>query len=559
MYKKAYHINLGYNRYHIHLWDDFGYEKVEWTKPAYRECGKEGASFRGLNGEYLQKTYKYKKGDNGIHFDDMTPYQHYLIERYGTDDTPSETHKEMFFDIECEMLDSLTSDYIKTAPKKITSIAWYDKQVNQWGILILDEKGKISPKNINNQEIIPCRNERELLLKFVDKMREIDPDILCGYNSDFFDIPYLYFRMCNVIGEDYAKHLSPIGYVRETPWSQDTFVQIIGVESLDYMRLHRKYSWEDEISWKLDDIGEKYANLKKIEYSGNLDDLFRSDIDLFIEYNFRDVEILVELDKHFEYLSLTKNLSHKGKHNYSEVYSNTKTQDGAISSYLLDKNIIPPSKDTNALKKGYAGGYLFCPKAGIYNYMFDEDLVSLYPSLIMTLNLGKETMVGRIVNENDRNKHSGLNDLRKMDPNTELIIENSQRMHTEVTAKKLIEIIVDNKFSISANGVMFNTNKKSVLTSILEGWFAERVKYKDKMKNAYTGGNESEGKKYFLLQYTQKILMNAVYGSLALGDYNRYGNVYLAEAVTLTGQRVIVESGLTVNRNINARMKGTLK
>jgi len=106
---------------------------------------------------------------------------------------------------------------------------------------------------------------------------------------------------------------------------------------------------------------------------------------------------------------------------------------------------------------------------------------------------------------------------------------------------------------------MFNTNKKSVLTSILEGWFAERVKYKDKMKNAYTGGNESEGKKYFLLQYTQKILMNAVYGSLALGDYNRYGNVYLAEAVTLTGQRVIVESGLTVNRNINARMKGTLK
>ena len=559
MYKKAYHINLGYNRYHIHLWDDFGYEKVEWTKPAYRECGKEGASFRGLNGEYLQKTYKYKKGDNGIHFDDMTPYQHYLIERYGTDDTPSETHKEMFFDIECEMLDSLTSDYIKTAPKKITSIAWYDKQVNQWGILILDEKGKISPKNINNQEIIPCRNERELLLKFVDKMREIDPDILCGYNSDFFDIPYLYFRMCNVIGEDYAKHLSPIGYVRETPWSQDTFVQIVGVESLDYMRLHRKYSWEDEISWKLDDIGEKYANLKKIEYSGNLDDLFRSDIDLFIEYNFRDVEILVELDKHFEYLSLTKNLSHKGKHNYSEVYSNTKTQDGAISSYLLDKNIIPPSKDTNALKKGYAGGYLFCPKAGIYNYMFDEDLVSLYPSLIMTLNLGKETMVGRIVNENDRNKHSGLNDLRKMDPNTELIIENSQRMQTEVTAKKLIEIIVDNKFSISANGVMFNTNKKSVLTSILEGWFAERVKYKDKMKNAYTGGNESEGKKYFLLQYTQKILMNAVYGALALGDYNRYGSVLLAEAITLSGQRTISESGLTVNRHMNARMKGTLK
>ena len=151
--------------------------------------------------------------------------------------------------------------------------------------------------------------------------------------------------LCNVLGEDFAKHLSPIGYVRETPWFKDQYIQICGVESLDYMRLHKKFSWADEPSMRLDAIGEKYAGMKKIEYDGNLDKLFEEDIATFIKYNFRDVEILKVLDEKLEYLALTKNLSHKGKHNYQEVYANTKTQDGAISAYLLSKNIIPPAKD----------------------------------------------------------------------------------------------------------------------------------------------------------------------------------------------------------------------
>ena len=102
---------------------------------------------------------------------------------------------------------------------------------------------------------------------------------------------------------------------------------------------------------RLDAIGEKYVNLGKIEYEGNLDRLFETDINKFIDYNFRDVEILVELDKKLEYLSLVKNLSHKGKHNYSEVYANTKTQDGAISAYLLSEGIVPPAKERNPIFK----------------------------------------------------------------------------------------------------------------------------------------------------------------------------------------------------------------
>ena len=558
-FKKAFAQRLSGNTYLIHLWDDGGYQKIEWVNQAYIECGEADATHLGLNGEPLQKTRNWKSDNTRLHFHDMTPYQKFLVEKYGINDEPSTTHREVFFDIETEMGDALTEEYIKSAPKKVTSIAWYDKQVDLWGVLILDAKGQLQHTKAKNKEIIPCRTEDELLMKFLEKFREIDPDILVGWNSDYFDIPYLYYRICNVLGEDIARYLSPIGKVRETPWYKDQYIQIAGVESLDYMRLHKKFSWADEPSFKLDAIGEKYAGLNKIEYDGNLDKLFEDDPLKFIQYNFRDVEILKVLDEKLEYLSLVKNLAHKGKHNYSEVYANTKTQDGAISAYLLSKGIIPPAKERNPLsKKNYAGGYLFCPKAGIYNYVFDEDLTSLYPSIIMTINIGKETMVGRIIDADDRNNRLGLNDLLKRDPEEELMIENAKRNRTKVNVGRLISMIQQNELSISANGVMFNTNRESVLSTILKKWFDERVKYKDLMKEAYQSGNKELGAGFHMKQYTMKILLNSLYGATALGSF-RYGNVILSEAITLSGQRIIQESALTANRHINKVIKENIE
>ena len=556
MYKKAFAQRIGNNKHLIHLWEDSGYSKVEWLNKSYTECAEADATHVGLNGEPLKKTANWKSEDTKLHFHDIPAHQKFLIEKYGIDDTPSSTHKEIFFDIETEWGEALTEDYIKSAPKKVTSIAWYDKQVDEWGILILDKKSQLSRTKAKNKEIIPCATEIELLSKFLERFREIDPDIIVGWNSDYFDVPYLYYRMCNVLGEDMARHLSPIGYVRETPWYKDQYIQIAGVESLDYMRLHKKFSWADEPSFKLDAIGEKYVGVNKIEYEGNLDDLFEADIHKFIQYNFVDVEILKLLDEKLEYLSLVKNLSHKGKHNYSEVYANTKTQDGAISAYLLSENIVPPAKERNPLsKKNYAGGYLFCPKAGIYNYVFDEDLTSLYPSIIMTINIGKETMVGRIIDADDRNNRLGLNDLKNRDYSEELTVENIKRQRTKINVGKLISVIEQNELSISANGVMFNTNRESVLSTILKKWFDERVLYKNEMKTAYKSGNKELGAAFHMKQYTMKILLNSLYGATALGSF-RYGNVILSEAITLSGQRIIQESALTANRHINKVMKG---
>jgi len=559
MYKKCYAEYAGKNQYKIHLWEEEGYSIIPYRVPAYVECSEREAEYQGLKGEWLKKTYSWDKDNPKLHFHDMPAYQKFLIEKYGTDDTISKGHREVFFDIEIEMGGALTEEYIQEAPKPVTSIAWYDKTPDEWVILILDKKEQIKHTK-GHKEIIPCKTEEELLGKFIEKFREINPDILVGWNSDYFDIPYLYYRISRVLGEDFANALSPIDVVKdESAWNRNGWLNIAGVESLDYMKLHKKFSFRDEPSMRLDAIGEKYVGLGKIEYDGNLDRLFEDDIQKFIKYNFRDVEILKELDDKFEYIGLVKNLSHKGKHNYGEVYANTKTQDGAISAYLLGQNIVPPSRDRNPIyKKGYAGGYLFCPQAGLYKYMFDEDLTSLYPSIIMSLNIGKETLMARIIDADDRNNRLGLNDLKERDGDEELLIENPERKQTYIKVNKLIQFIEDNNFAISANGVIFRTDKRSVLATILDKWFDERVEYKGYMKKAYKAGDKEKGAFWHQRQHTMKILLNSLYGATALGSF-RYGNVILSEAITLSGQRIIQESALCANRHMNKVIKNKIQ
>ena len=579
MYKKCYQgKKLDWNLYEMHLWEsDDKHQIIQYENIAYVE-DKDSYTCKGLNGELLKPTINWRYSQNekykanntpNLHFHDMKVHQKFLIERYGTNDVPSTGHKELFFDIECEMLDSFEVEEIEKANKVITSIAFWNKQTDDWGCLILDPKGQV-PETKEGKIVLPFKTEYDLLFYWVQIIQEIRPDIIIGYNSDNFDMPYLYYRICNVCGKEVADQMSPLyDYVDEPVKSKkysqffyksNMFVDILGIEPLDYMRLHKKYSWKDEPSWKLDAIGEKYAGVNKIEYDGNLDQLFETDIHKFIQYNFRDVEILKLLDEKLQYLALTKNLSHKGKHNYSEVYSNSVTQDGAISAYILHQGLIPPPRHKNAeAKKGYAGGYLFCPKAGLYKYMFDEDLTSLYPSIIMSLNIGRETFKGRIIDADDRNNRLGLNDLKERDPQEKLLVENKQKKQAYVPISKLIQMIEENNLSISANGAMFSTDNESYLSSILNKWFDERVKYKDEMKKAFKAGNKEEGESFYMKQYTMKILLNSLYGATALPGF-RYGlpKSILSEAITLTGWRIIQESALCANRHMNKVLRGEI-
>ena len=568
MYKNCY-VQRGdeWNHYRIHLWTDEGYTEEEFQNYGYQECPEAQATHKGLKGENLKKVFNWDRENPQMHYSDHTRgniHTKFLLDKYGDNDTPSVTHREVFFDIEIEMGGALTPEYIKQAPKPVTSIAWWDRQLDDWKIIIVDKEGKLE-QTVDKQgrEVIPVKRETDLLDLFIRMMEEIQPDILIGYNSDYFDIPYLYYRIKNTMGDRTAKRLSPINVVEEQTWNEDVPIKIAGVSSLDYMRLHKKYSFKDEPSFKLDALGEKYVGQKKIEYEGSLDRLFAEDKEKFIEYNFVDVLILKKLDEKFQYIDLTKNLAHKGKVLYEEVYLSSKIQDGAISGWLLSQNIIPPNKDLNPLtKKNYAGGYLFCPKTGIYNYMFDEDLTSLYPSIIMSLNIGKETYVGRVLDLfDDRNNRLGLNDLEAMvaeDPEKTIPVENLQRKQQYVPVKDIVDKIKTHNLAVTANGVMFRTDKKSALSVILDTWFDERVRYKKAMKAAYKSGNKKEGELNHLKQYTMKILLNSLYGATALPSF-RYGSVILSEGITLTGQRIIQESALFANTHMNKVLRGELK
>jgi DNA polymerase elongation subunit (family B) len=192
--------------------------------------------------------------------------------------------------------------------------------------------------------------------------------------------------------------------------------------------------------------------------------------------------------------------------------------------------------------------------------MFDEDLTSLYPSIIMSLNIGKETFQGRIIDHDDRNNRLGLNDLKSMDPKRKLLLENNRGVQTHIEAERIIDAIESGGYSISANGCIFDTKVESTLSNVLNKWFDERVLYKNEMKKAFKSGDKAKGEYYYLMQYTMKILLNSLYGATALPSF-RYGMSHsiLSEAITLSGWRIIQESALCANRHMNKVIRNEVK
>ena len=468
-----------------------------------------------------------------------------LRDYYYKEDSPPSSHNTVYLDIEIEMLGALTPQYIRSAPAKITSIALYDVTLKKYYCLVLDEKKQLKYTEEENKEIIPCDTEFDLLSKFISIWLETDPTIVSGWNSEFFDIPYLYHRICKVLGEQQAKQLSPLGIVsvrdffNKKSQSNESVVNIAGVNHLDYMLLHKKYIMKQESSYKLGDIGEKYVNLGKVEYEGSLDKLFREDVKTFIEYNLRDVEILIKLDDKLQFINLTVNICHLCHTPYENIYYSTSLNEGAILTYLKRKDIVSPNKPTTynpALKEGneeYAGGYLKDPVPGLYEWVSDLDFTSLYPSIIRNLNIGIETLVGRIKNRDKYDNQWGLEDIKKLDPDYELTIEkvdNKRKIQTaSISAGKLVQMIENNDWAIAANGTMFKKDMPSVIVEILNDWFNKRKQYKDLMKKAYKTGDIAMGEHYNRLQHTFKIKLNDVYGVFAQNGW-RYsdGNLFIS-------------------------------
>jgi DNA polymerase elongation subunit (family B) len=566
MYQSIYYDRESYQYY---LRDDKRGWKVFNYQPTCYVADVDG-ELETLDGTRVSPVKKIDWKDPKYFEKDVDKNTRVLVDFYSeSDDTPS-YHNLVYLDIECEIAGALTPENIKDPKGKITSIALYDNNSKKYYCLILDEKQLMKDATSEGKEVIPYKSEKELLSGFLDIWIKLDPTIISGWNSEFFDIPYLYYRISKILSTELAQYLSPIQKVKSTSMFDSgvmtDFVVIGGVNHLDYMNLFKKFITKQEPSYALGNIGEKYVKLGKIDYKGSLDKLFREDINTFIEYNIRDVEIIVELEKSLKFIDLTVTIAHLCHTTYESIYYSTVLNDGAILTYLKRKGIVSPNKPTTynpvlkEIKEEYAGGYLKDPVPGLYEWVIDLDFTSLYPSIIRSLNMGIETLVGRVVNTGKFDNQWSLRELKKMDPEKFVEIEKVKKdrklIRSEIKVKHLIELIEEGDLLISAPGVIFRKDKSSVVCEILADWFAKRQEYKALMKKAYKVDNDPVmGEFYNKRQHAYKIKLNDVYGVFAINGW-RYtdGHKFISKAITLTGQRLTQESIKFVNEWMNTEL-----
>ena len=543
-------------------WNKFQYQPTFWKR--VDEWSEKAQPI--LTGGWAVPTKKFNKDDTNLLEKDISKELLVLRELYYKyDDVVPEWHNIIYLDIEIEMGGALTPEYIKSAPMPLTSIAMRDMTTKQYFCFIIDKSKEIKETNQDGKHIIPCGSEKELAKRFLDKLEELDPTIICGYNSEYFDIPYLYFRIKQILGESEVLRLSPIKKINYREFAGEVQLTIGGVNHLDYMLLHKKYIMKEEPSYKLGDIGEKYVKLGKIEYEGNLNTLFKSDINRFIDYNLRDVEIIEKLEEKLKFIELTIMISHICNIPYESIYYNTVMNEGAILKYLKREGIVSPNKPTTHnpplknIKESYAGGYLLEPIPGLYFDVIDLDFTSLYPSIIKSLNLGIETLVGRIKVEHNATyeQNHSLEKLKERDPEEQVIVEKLDKTNytlkaAKVKIKDLINIVEQNNFTISASGAMFKTDEQSVCSKILQGWFEKREHYRGLKKKAGKAEDWTNYKLYDLFQHAFKILQNAMYGTYAINGW-RYtdGHLICSAGITNSGQSLTKNTIEFVNNKIN--------
>ena len=566
MYQAIYYDRQTYT---FNLRDDkTGWSEFKYTRPRYKI--DPNGQYPTLDGKRANAVTKYDWKDNSLYESDLDAYTAVLIDRYKDTDDTAEWQNIIYFDIECEIAGALTPELIKNAPTKITSIAVYDNNTQKYYCLILDEKQQLQTINEENRAVIPFTHEHDLLHAFLNLWEELDPTIITGWNTEYFDVPFLYYRIENQLGAGEAARLSPLKKVKFGTYANDAPVELAGLNHLDYMLLFKKYNPKNEPSYKLGDIGEKYVSLGKIEYEGNLDRLFTEDVNKFIEYNIRDVEILIELEKKFKFIELTIAICHLCHVPYEQIYLSTALNDGAILTYLKRQGIVSPNKPTTTrpalydIKEEYAGGYLKDPVPGLYEWVIDLDFTSLYPSIIRSLNIGIETYIGRIMNDGKYDNNWTLDDLKGMNHEQLITIErlrdDKTTNQTQATVGQIIDYIEQGGMMIAASGAIFRTDKPSVVCEVLTDWFNKRVEYKNLMKKAYKVGDAVKGEFYNRRQHAYKIKLNDIYGCYAINGW-RYtdGHKIISKAITLTGQRVTQESIKFVNAWMNEQLGTTDK
>ena len=513
----------------VHIWDDkSGHVVIPYKRYAYVKDNY--GTHVSLYGDRLKKTYKWDKTLEGLHESDINPETRTLIDMYTNSDEPSVGHRIMVIDIEVEVTEGFPSP--QKAENKITSIAIHDSETDQYFCYVLDEKNKLEPDDWGkNVTVETFDKEFTLLQKFYAKYLEIRPTIITGWNVDGFDIPYLYNRSQQVVGKNVADCLSPISSVYWNKY-RERFM-IAGVSCLDYLMLYKNFTFSSKPSYRLDEIGKSEVGTAKISYDGTLNDLYENHLNDFVKYNIHDVRIVKKLDDKLDFIDVARGICHVGHVPYEDIVYDSRFLEGAILVYLKKLGVVSPNKPPrdDVKKDGkFTGAYVQDPQKGRHDWVYDLDITSMYPSIIMSLNVSPETKIGKIEGWNPQEFIKGKNKTYSVHMNG--------KKKGQLTEVELKDFFDKNQVSISDNGIIYRTDKQGLIPTLLSDWFDKRKEYRKLAKKFGDAGDEDQYGYFNRRQHIQKIVLNSMYGVLGLPVF-RFYDLDNAEATTKTGQALI--------------------
>jgi len=381
---------------------------------------------------------------------------------------------------------------------------------------------------------VPCTTEEHLLLEFVNDWSMNYPDIITGWNSRFFDIPYLVNRIVKILGQKMANKLSPWGWYKENEINlfgnrkQQVF-ELVGISSIDYMDVYKKFTYVNQESYSLNHVAYAELGEKKLDYSeySSLHELYKTNFQKFVDYNVHDVVLLERLEEKMKLLEMIISLAYMAKCNFNDVFSPVKMWDCIIFNHLKDQQIVVPPKKHETKLEAYEGAYVKDPQIGRHKWVASFDLNSLYPHLIMQYNISPETLVGM-------HTESGLVDAL---------------LDKEVD----VDFLKEKNLTMTPNGSLYTRKKQGFLPALMEKMYTDRVKYKDLMIAEQKKGKAADTNKlaqYHNMQINLKIALNSAYGALG-NQWFRFYDVRNAEAVSVAGQLSIRWAERAVNQYLN--------
>ena len=367
-------------------------------------------------------------------------------------------------------------------------------------------------------DFIYCDDEKHLLQCFLAYWQTDFPDVLTGWNVELYDVPYICGRLERLFGEKELRMMSPWGMVKseeiEIKGRTNILYNLMGINVLDYMDLYKKFTYTNQESYRLDHIAFVELGQKKLDHSEyeNFKDFYTKDWQKFIDYNIKDVELVLQLEEKMKLLELAVALAYDAKVNLKDVYYQVRMWDTLIYNFLRQRNIVVPPTKRSGKDQKYAGAYVKEPIAGKYDWVVSFDLNSLYPHLIMQYNISPET----------------LWESRHPSANVERLLAQTDK--------------IDPQFATCANGAQYRKDIHGFLPEMMQKIYDERVQSKKLMlmaKQEYektpTKELEKAISKYNNIQMARKIQLNSAYGAIG-NQYFRYYNLRNAEAITLSGQ-----------------------